>query len=249
MPHSHTHVDNDANDKRFLVHNSKEVAQILADLAKRKMMLNASWNHGKDRVLTYVIEVDYDKGVAYLDTIAAGDAANKGLFAGHSTVFATTSGPRIQWSSPSVSSVSLKDGKAYQIELPVDLIRVQRRECYRLLIPMMKPVTCKIPVEDKDVEVALVDVSVGGIGAAVMDTLDAAFAVGTEFHHCKIDLPSVGTADLALRNKWMRTVMKNDTVKHEIGMEFINPSSANQALIQRYMIKLEREHASMAGDR
>jgi c-di-GMP-binding flagellar brake protein YcgR len=62
-------------------------------------------------------------------------------------------------------------------------------------------------------------------------------------------LPSVGTADLALRNKWMRTVMKNDTVKHEVGMEFINPSPANQALIQRYMIKLEREHASMAGDR
>lgn len=236
-------------DERFLVHNRKEVARILGDLAKQKMVLNASFNHGLDKMFTSVISVDYDMGTAYLD-VGASDTANRNLLTSHDVVFSSTSGVKIQWSSCGIDYVNLKDGRAFKIDFPKDLIRVQRREYYRLATPVVSLVKCSIPVEDRMVEVALIDLCANGISATAMDPLDEILIEGTEFHNCRIDFPDVGTTDLTLRiGQIVPIEQKNSAVKHRLGMEFVNPSRGNQALIQRYMGKLEREFMALVKDR
>lgn len=243
-----------AEEQRYHVHNKKEILHILNDLAKRKTTLSVSFNSGSEGFLTTVVAVDAERHLAYFD-IGQDEAFNARLVGSSDATFAINDGIRIHWTSPSLRIATLKDGKAICIGLPHDLIRIQRREYHRLATPTRDPVICRIPVDRPDaaseeedfLELPLVDVSVGGIGTIVPDPLDDRLSVGAEFNNCKIDFPNVGTTNLTLQVKWIKSMtMKDETVKHRIGFEFINPSRGNQALIQRYTFILETESVALA---
>jgi c-di-GMP-binding flagellar brake protein YcgR len=248
-----SHATISADEQRFHVHNEKEILQILNDLAKRKVTLSVSFNHGNEGFLTTVVTVDNEKRLAYLD-IGQDDTFNDRLVASHDVAFANNEGVRVCWTSSSLRIATLKDGKAICIGLPHDLIRLQRREFHRLTTPTVNPVICRIPVasesgadsEDTFLEFPLVDISVGGIGILAPDALDDRLSVGAEFNNCKIDLPNVGTTSLTLRVKHVtQVIIKEEIIRFRVGLEFINPSRGNQALIQRYTFILETETVAL----
>ncbi len=239
-----------ADEQLYHVHNEKEILQILADLIKRKVMLNVSFGQGAETFLTTVIGVNAEKHLAFLD-VGRDETFNSRLVASHDVTFTNNEGVRIRWTSEDLKIVTLKDGLALCIGLPRDLIRVQRRQYHRLATPIRTPVICRIPLErdtDTDIlELPLADVSVGGIGIVVTGPLDERLSVGAEFDNCRIEFPDVGTTNLRLHVRYIdQFTMRDDTVKHRIGLEFINPSRGNQALIQRYTFILESESVAMA---
>lgn len=234
-------------EEQYLVHNLKEIVQILTDQSKLKTMFKVSFNHGADECLTTVILVDAKSHAVYLD-IGLDETFNGRLLASHHVVFSKDDGVRIKWVSSQVSLATLKDGKAIKIALPQKLMRLQRREFFRLATPIVNPVPCQIPVandinpdEDKALELTLVDVSLGGIGALAADPLDPVFVVGANFNQCKISFPDVGVTSLTLQVRNITSVtMKDGSTKHRIGFKFIEPSRGNEGLINRYTYNLER---------
>jgi c-di-GMP-binding flagellar brake protein YcgR len=231
------------DDEQFMVYNRREVAGILRDLAKQRDMLSAVFHHGKDMVLTAVVDIDFDSDAVYLD-YGPDEDSNRNLLSSERTIFVTVAGGvKVQWLSSSISSVKFKGSDAFKIAIPEKLQRVQRREFYRLPTPIAKPLICKIPVSaDKLLEVPLVDISTGGIGVILPDPPDPAIVKGAEFQRCTLDFPEFGTAELVLRvhGVWAVT-LKNDSTSQRAGLAFVNPRAGTQSLIQRYMIKLERE--------
>lgn len=243
MEHKADNSPASEDDEQFMVYNRREVASILRDLAKQRDMLSAVFHHGQGMVLTSVVEVDYDGDAVYLD-FGPDEDANKHLLSSERTIFVTVAGGvKVQWTSSRVSSVKLKSGPAFKISIPEKLQRVQRRECYRLATPIANPLVCKIPVrEAQELELALVDISVGGIGVILPEPCDPAIVKGAEFQRCTMDIPGIGKAEVALRVHGIWTVtLKNDSKSQRAGFAFIDPSPGTQSLIQRYMIKLERE--------
>jgi len=232
----------DINNKtRFFVHNRKEVAQILGDLVRCRTELIASCHHTGKNIITTVINVDQLQGFVYLDQ-GYDEITSRGILDSDKIIFSTSVGLRVQWTSPKLSSVRLPDGPAFKIALPSDLIRVQRREYYRLMTPMVNPVLCGFALGADTCEFPLVDISSGGISVMATESDDWELVEGTEFQNCKFDLPEIGTTNLNLRVKWIgRIATKNGAIKHRLGLEYMDPSRGNQAMIQRYMVKLERE--------
>ena len=248
-----TQQTNLPDDQRYGVENSKEIAQILSELAKQKTTLKAAFNQGNDSCLTTVIEVDDKNHAVYLD-IGMDEAFNKKLLASHHVVFSKDDGIKIRWTSTSLTAVNMKDGRAIKIALPHHLVRLQRREYFRLGTPLTKPVMCKLPTpdpenpeEDRILEVALLDASLGGIAIIVADPLDPALEVGASFYGCKIDFPEVGMTSLTTRVIYSKRMTQRDGgVKHRLGLAYIEPSRGNQGLIQRFQFNLEREAAIVA---
>ncbi len=161
------------SEEQYVVYNAKEIAQILADLAKQKAMLKASFNGGNDVYLTTVIAVNVQRNAVYLD-IGRDEAFNVRLLASDHVVFSKDDSVKIKWVSEQISEVSLQDGRAIKIALPQSMMRLQRREFFRLATPRVNPVPCQISIPDeenpgevKDLELALTDVSLGGIGAVL----------------------------------------------------------------------------------
>ncbi len=244
MPHTKITADL----QRFLVHNPKEILRIFNDFLKGKSTLSVSFNQGAEGFLTTIIAVDETKHLAYLD-LGRDDTFNARLAASHDVTFTYHEGIETRWTSAHPKIVMLKDGKALCIGFPHDLLRIQRREFHRLATPSRTPVICRAPVpspagtepaEESYLELTLQDISVGGIGIIVTGPLDSRLSTGAVFNNCKIDLPDVGSTNLTLEVKWCKPIPTTDeTIKHRLGMEFINPSRGNQALIQKYTFILE----------
>ena len=247
------HAVHSADEEQYIVHNPKEVMQILNDLVKHKTTLKVSFNHGQDIYLTTVIAVDVKNHLVHLD-IGRDEEFNRRLLASHHVLFAKEEGVKIKWTSTHISEVALRDGKAIKIALPKDLIRLQRREFFRFATPIANPVLCRIPLpdeasqeEDVELEFTLVDVSIGGVGAITSEPLNPAFEIGVSFDHCKISFPDVGVTNLTLKVKNITQIQTKDTaIKNRVGFEFIEPSRGNEGLINRYVSILERQAIALA---
>ncbi|OIR12312.1 flagellar brake protein YcgR [mine drainage metagenome] len=234
------------DEEQYVVHNVKEIMQILTDLSKQKVMLKASFNHGHDIYLTTIIALSEKNNAVYLD-IGRDDAFNSRLLASEHVVFSKEDGVRIKWLSEKITEVALKDGRAIKVAMPQELVRLQRREFFRLATPIVDPVPCQIPIDngnpdqERVLELILADVSLGGICAIAPDPLDAALTIGASFDRCKISFPDVGVTSLTLQVRNIAQIhMKDGAIKYRVGMEFIEPSRGNQGLIQRYTFNLER---------
>jgi len=241
------------NEEQYIVHNPKEVTQILNDLIKHKSMIKVSFNRGADVYLTSIISIDAKAGVVYLD-VGVDEEFNRRLLASNQVVFIKEDGVKIKWTSTHVAAVDLKDGKAIKITLPKDLIRLQRRDFYRFSTPVANPVICRIPVsdvlnpeEETILELTLVDVSLGGIGTIVAAPLHPALVVGQALSGCKIGFPDVGETNLVLMVKNITEIHAQDAVtKYRVGFEYVEPSRGNEGLINRYVYILERQAIALA---
>jgi len=240
-----------SNEEQFTVQNQKQIIQILNELAKNHEMLKVSFS--QDTCLTSVISVDVHHRVVYLD-IGIDDAFNSRLLASSHVTFSKDDGIRLKWTSTQLTLATLKDGKAIKIALPQKLMRLQRREFFRLTTPIANPVLCIIPIineesynVERELELALVDISLGGVGVIVAEPLDQVLVIGASFNQCRINLPDVGETNLTLQVRNISSItMKDGTVKCRVGLQFISPSRANEGLINRYTYNLERQAMALA---
>jgi c-di-GMP-binding flagellar brake protein YcgR len=247
------HVAHSADEEQYLVHNAKEIIQILSDISKNKSMLKVSFNHGADECLTTIIAVDAKNHAVHLD-IGLDNAFNSRLLVNNHVIFSKDDGIRIKWVSAHISAVTLPDGKAIKIALPQKLLRLQRREFFRLATPIVNPVPCQISIVDetnpdveRTLELTLADVSLGGIATIAPDPLDSVFVIGANFDQCKISFPDVGVTSLTLQVRNIASITTKDGVtKHRIGFQFIEPSRGNEGLINRYTYNLERLAMALA---
>lgn len=236
-----------------MVHNLKEIIQILSDLSKRKTTIKASFNRGDDEYLTTIIEVDEKNHAVYLD-IGLDDAFNNKLLLSSHVLFLREDGVRIKWVSEQISVVSKTDGKAIKIALPIRLVRMQRRDFFRVSTTVLNAVPCRIPIPnevdydaDRTLELTLVDVSFGGVGVMATDPLHPALLESASFDSCKISFPDVGMANLTLQVKNIMPVpAKSGSIKYRIGLQYIEPSRGNESLIHKYIFNLERSTLASA---
>jgi flagellar brake protein len=236
-----------AGEEDFIVRHTKQILQILNALKDEVTYLKVSFNHGEDDYLTSIINIDADNQYLYLDMTIDEDF-NKRMLASSELLIHKDNGIRIRWKAREHSMISLSDGNALRIELPQELVRLQRRELFRLKPPMAVPIPCVIPVPDtsnsaltENIQYNLVDVSLGGIGLIVQKDLHPSLVIGATFEDCKIDFPNVGQAQLNLEVKNIIPLTSNKSEEnYRVGFEFKNTSRSSESLIQKYTFNLER---------
>jgi c-di-GMP-binding flagellar brake protein YcgR len=236
------------DDARFLVTNPLEVARTLRGLSSRTEMVSAFFNAGNDLLLTSVVDVQPEKNAVMLD-YGSNDVLNQKILKAEKIIFVTSlDNVKVQWVSNQITADQFGGRSAFRIPFPSQVLRLQRREYYRLTTPVISPIKCRIPTgQGASVEVALADISAGGIGVVISQPLGVSFEVGAKFPGCRVDLPGIGTAEftISIQSIWEVT-MKNGLKSMRAGCQFIDMRAGMQSLIQRYIIKLERERIANA---
>jgi len=241
------------DQSKYLIHSRPEIAAILNTLAKSATVVTAYFDGGSDFVLTSIAGVKPDQDKVFVDYGADAAANQRALQTRDITFVATHERIRIQFSAESLRAARLGGREVLSMALPASLLRLQRREYFRISTPLTRPLLCRIPPlrarPQATAEVTIVDISCGGI--SVIDfTEPAGIETGARFRNCRIRLPDLGevTTDIEVRSTFEVT-FKNGAKHRRAGCEFIGMRERDRALIQRYISRLERERRDLAGAR
>lgn len=240
------------NQSPYQVESRREILALLKGFKEKNQLISMMINGGSEVFITSVLHVDDANNLLIIDS-APDNQANQRIIEASAVFFdGLLDRISIQFSSSRVQRIQYENRPALQMPIPASLIRLQRRENYRINTPVSKPVKCHIPMLVDEVsrehKFSLVDISCGGI-ALLDDQHVLEIAVGKNYEHCFIDLPGGDAIELSLqiRNS-QELILLNGRTTRRVGCAFLNLSSRDLTSVQRYIMKLERErNAKMTG--
>lgn len=235
---------------KYSINWKKEIVFLLRAIMDKGGLLSAHFDHGKNFILTSIVEVDADRGEVILD-YGATEALNLRILESDKIIFVTSHDKvKVQFVANRIEKTRFEGHDAFKIKLPESLIKLQRREYFRVATPIANPLKCIVPIENgHKIEMTIVDISIGGIGV-ILPQCDIAFTRGMVFPECHLALPGIGNivGTLEIRSVFDMT-LRNGQQSKRAGCQLIDLSANMQAMIQRYIIKVERERRSMDLDR
>lgn len=222
----------------YLIHSRREMLGILRRLIEQRSQIRMTFHEGAEAAATIVLAVD-DSGII-VDSLCDGGELSR-LLASRSISFdATLDHIRIAFFVGHIEACMYDGLPSLRMDLPDGLIRLQRREYYR--VPTSH---CTIQVPHKTgtrtFKLVVQNVSAGGI--ALIDDADLLDVWrGTEYPNCEIDIPGGQkvTATLCVMNA-SEVYLLNGRPAKRLGCAFVNPTAAMLAAVQRYVTKLERD--------
>lgn len=242
----HTQVSSSEDIRPFILSNPMEIAFQLRLLINRHEMLFVYFNQGEQLVLTTILEVDVQKKEFTFD-LGSDENINDMLLKSDRAVFvAAPDGIKTQFvCGPFYESRDSK-GRVIRCALPPDMVKLQRREYFRVETPIINPLFCQMD-HPTPCKLSLHDISLGGFSVTSPKPIQHLEKMSL-ITDCRIEMPSFGALmfDMEVRNT--RTLLNKNGSQYElIGCRYINLSGKMQNLLQRYMIQLERERRSLAG--
>lgn len=236
----------------YEVSSRREIVALLRQIGEKKQLIRMKIKGEADVCVTSILDVDADAGQFVLDRSINREQNERIVNAPGVSCETYLDKIRILFSLSGVRDTDFEGSAALAADIPASLIRLQRREFYRMPTPVTNPVPALVPMPFElgggNASFPLADISCGGV--ALLDnrmTLNS--TIGQTFTNCRIDLPEIGTVttSLQVRNALDVTMLNNKTSRR-IGCMFIDISRGNMAAVQRYITKLERErNAKLAG--
>jgi len=239
----------DEDLERYTVESRKEILYILNGLVDRHERITLLFNQGSDNILTMLVAVDEEDDTIIFDWGGNEESNRKLLASQRSTLITFQGGVRIQFSLGPAWEISYDGRKALATRLPEKLLRVQRREFFRVTLPLSLPVRCTLYTEkDEKLQGMLHDLSIGGVG------IDSPTAIPLErqtlLPRCQIDLGrEFGVVECALKLCIIKQeVLRSGKTVWRMGCAFVNLHRSMEARIQRFMVKVERDRRAMEID-
>lgn len=247
-------LEQDNDYSKFLLHSKSEIVFVLRSLIQKRAMVTVYFDQGKSFMLTSLIAFSADNSEFILD-IGSDREMNRKALAADKLIFTTSVDKvKIQFSLNKLSDTNHDGHPAFRAALPETLLRLQRRDYFRLSTPIASPIKCIIPMQRDDgsaliAEVQLLDISGGGVGLMVHTDQSGLYETEMTFKDCKISLPDEGllVTTLRVRNAFDVT-NKNGSRYVRVGCEFVDLQGPRLTMIQRYITHVERERkARMSG--
>lgn len=235
----------------YEVSSSREILMLLRRIGEQCQLVRILVGNESDTCLSSILDVDPDSGKLTLEASIDSEQNQRILNAGRLFFETSLDKVRILFATDAVRPASFGGRAAFVMALPPSLIRLQRREFYRMTTPISNPVRVTIPLPvhlgSGFAVFPLADISGGGV-ALLDNKLQLDHQIGHSFADCRIDLPEFGPVltGLQVRNFQDMTLLNNKT-NRRIGCQFVGLSRAAEALLQRYITKLERERKVRLG--
>lgn len=249
MPPTNNNPGMDQEDpvySQYMMHTRAEIGQVLRAISRQTEMVTAYFNHGQEFFLTAIADVDPNQGRLIVDC-GADEAVNARALAAGKILFVTSQDRvKVQFSVSRLERIQHQGKPAFRAPFPAELLKLQRREYYRLAMPMGSPVVCVIPEAGNGrLEVTVADISVGGVGLSGFPMV-MALEIGQQFANCRIALAEEGTIASALEVRNIQELtLRNGTQVKRAGCQFIDLPPVHQAMIQRYIIRVDRERRAL----
>lgn len=237
-------LSQEEKDENFRVYSEIDILFILRGIMQANSLITLYLGSGDSFILTSILAIDADKKEIIID-YGTNEKVSQQALQSKELIFVTTQNKvKIEFICTHISKTELKGKNAFSVNIPKYLLRIQRRDNFRISTPITKPLKCIIPVliEDKSIkaEITLLDISCGGIGAIDQHTT-INLEPGTIYKNCQISLPEIGIVNITIKVKNTYAMkLHSGGSYHRVGCEFIELPARTEAMIQRYIVKQEQ---------
>lgn len=198
-------------------------------------------------VATVLLAVDPSRGEVVFDYGADAEAMARLLATPKLALSTALDQVRIEWKGGSATPVVHGNAPAFRLPLPERVVRWQRRDAYRLRLPLSKAIVCEVGAPGTELPrrhaARVRDLSVAGLGLAELPR-HWLLAPGMRFARCRFALDGRDAFVVDLE-----VVHVPGGEPGRCGCRFVDLPHGQAAAIQRYITALDLARASLGHGR
>lgn len=234
------------DESQYRVHSKVEIVALLKRMQDKNQQLTLKSDSGIDSILTVILDVDEDNNCIIIDA-AKSESVNERIIQSPRLFIETLfNNIRITFDVSRAKKATAYEQAALVIPIPSSLVRLQRRDSFRVNTPLLKPLRCTITTETPEGEVqkiatVLKNISLGGIGI-VDENCILNCSTGQIFKRCSLQLSESQEIEVDLEIRDCKDVkLTNGKTIRQCGCAFVNLTNRTEGIIQRIITQLERD--------
>lgn len=228
------------DEEQFEVQSPREIYFILRDIEKNATRAALYYDKRKEFILTSVIDVDED-GI-WLDA-SQNHQENQQIANSEGCVFVSSHHQaKVQFEIARVELTTLDNLEAFYLPLPESLLRIQRRDFFRLFLPAgaLKCIMTLAGDPPRRRELSVRDISRGGI-ALYCDENDPDLQPGKIIPGCRIRLDEDTELHVGLQVRYLSvTRLQSGGGRGCAGCGFTDLDGKMGILLQRYITQQQK---------
>ena len=233
---------------QYAIHGWREVFFYLRGILEQKLLVNVSLSGSREFIISSILYINEQSGELVMDSVADHPFNRRAKAGSEIRIESSLDHIKIVFDTTVTALADFEGRPAIRAQIPDSIVRLQRREHFRVALPIVNPVQCVIPAtatgNPDPVSTVVLDISLGGV--AISDnkgTFDP--CTGDTLTQCEISLPEIGTLRVDLRVHSVAQITARTGIKKKrIGCSFVDLPYPMVSTLQRYIMKLERERRS-----
>ena len=232
-------------EDRFFLFGQVEILSVLNELSHRREPVSVYFNGGQNFILTVILSARPD-GLVF--DLGGDPKMNHQLEKVNSCVFmAFPDGIRVQFTGLDPQRFMWGEDEAFWVPIPERIIRLQRREFYRNLLPISQDIRAKLHNANGEMIAnwRIHDLSVGGFGVVVEG--EPPLRLGETIAQVWINLSPKVHVHCPVSVQHITFIERTKLGKFQIGFRFQNLSHAMDIAIQKTILQIEYERHRLLG--
>lgn len=238
------------NIEDFTITFRREILFHLRQLIQEGERLTVVFNDGDEILLTVLLDID-EAGDRLIFDWGGSEIANRKLLTAERAFFvANPVGVRNQFPTGRIWETAYNGRPAFATRIPERFIRLQRREFFRLELPLTRRIPCTFEsvVDGRPQQWAatVVDIGIGGVGMELASATSP-FAVGQIIPRVRIDLGRFDDVVCDLDVRYVLSVARGAREVRRMGCRFVDLGPVGEHQLQRFITQIQREERARLG--
>jgi c-di-GMP-binding flagellar brake protein YcgR len=233
------------DDERYLVHDRLEIVAALRALIAARAAAMLHPDGAEEAALSAPLAVDTEGDILYVDCVADPFFNRRLTQAEGVTLVAMLDGVKLQFEAGRAAADVYDRRPALRLPLPARMLRLQRRETFRVSATLTCQVALAMEGQTRVVEMRVADLSLGGV-ALVAERAALRFEIGQVLENCRIELTpqSALLATLEVRNV-AESTLPSGLRQVRVGCCFVGLGPELEVQVARTVGQLERSRRAL----
>lgn len=234
-------------EDRFFITGKRPVQFLIQDFAEQATPFTVQFDHGQDHFLSLLLGAPQEDNRLFFDCSGSPETNQRFLRSEHNVFVGRPGGIHVQFATGPARLVSYDGNQAFAVALPDRILRLQRREYFRIETPRIRPPEFFGRLPDGTLlSLPVHDLSCHGIGLTATTPNDA-LVPGLALANCRLVLPE-DSQDLFMAAEVRHLTPlqpRSGNTLWRVGLEFRQLGHAPESRIQRYIAHVEHERREL----